>query len=61
MFFGKNHDKFPEAKEMIKNGAGFEFENLQELQTGVNPIITNNSVLDELKLKNKKFVEKIIN
>jgi 3-deoxy-D-manno-octulosonic-acid transferase len=56
VLFGKKHIKFIEANNMIKNGAGYEFNTAQELTNTINSLIKNNSFLSEQKEKNKNFI-----
>lgn len=56
IFFGPNHQKFREAKELIELGAAYEYNNVEELLDQLQAISTIEK-LDEIALKNKSYLD----
>jgi len=57
VFFGNNHQKFPEANDMKLNGAGIVVDELVDFQNQLNAMIENSVELVNQQSKNKEFVE----
>lgn len=55
---GNNHDKFPEASLMIKNGGVFSISNEQEFISTLNNLINDSSFREKSSLLNSSFINK---
>lgn len=58
VIFGPNHQKFNEAKEFIKNGAGFEVSNTEELTSVVKQLFNSSSNLETAANAAYNYLEK---
>jgi len=56
IIIGKNHSKFPEANEMIKNYGMFDISNQQEFTTILKELILNNEKRIETGNKNSEYI-----
>jgi len=57
VFYGKNHAKFPEAKLMVREGSGYEFETVEELEIKFFPLFENKEKLAGAKQKSLDFIQ----
>lgn len=57
VFYGPNNEKYPEAKDMKRNGAGYEIENTNDLVSTISRFLNNTDVLAQAKKRNKAFIE----
>ncbi|WP_034061276.1 3-deoxy-D-manno-octulosonic acid transferase [Lacinutrix jangbogonensis] len=58
IIIGKNHEKFPEAKAMIKNKGLLSISNQEQLNKNLNLFVTNKTVRTEYGLSNFNFINK---
>lgn len=56
VFFGNNHQKFPEANEMALHGAGIQVSDLLGFQSKLNELIQDRGKLDKMKNTNIEFI-----
>ena len=57
VFYGKSHAKFPEAKLMIEEGSGYEFESVEELESKFSPLFESKENLNNAKQKSLYFIK----
>lgn len=58
IIIGKNYDKFPEAKEMIKLGGVTSISNKKEFNTRLSKFLKDENIRNKTGSKNYAFVEK---
>lgn len=56
IIIGKNHEKFPEAKQMIDNGGIISISNADELEVTLSSLIENDSNRLQLGELNRQFI-----
>ena len=56
VIFGPNHHKFPEAKEIIEQGAGFSISNQEDFQKAMNLLLSDEKILKMASMVCKNFV-----
>lgn len=59
VIFGPNHQKFQEARDLIKCGGGFEILSQENLQQVVNSLMTDSEALDKAGREAKIYVNKV--
>ena len=57
VFYGKSHEKFPEAKLMVNKGSGYEFSSVNELGSKFLPLFENKDDLESAKQKSLNFIK----
>lgn len=58
IIIGNNYDKFPEAKDLIKNGGMFSISNQKEFNLILNEMIENKPRRESTGIKNLEFIKK---
>ena len=57
IIIGKNYNKFPEAKEMIKMGGAVSVSSAEEFNSAIENFISNQNYREECGNKNKSYID----